>query len=272
METIKRNTIYTNVLLKKDGTVWWEGMDGAVPDEGTDWKGEPWTKDSKEPGANPNSRFTAPAAQCPSISPRWEDPEGVPISAFLFGGRRAHLAPLVYESFNWQHGVYVGATMASERTAAQYGAQGEVRRDPMAMIPFCGYNMGDYFAHWLAMGAKIPNPPRIFHVNWFRQDEHGKFLWPGYGENLRVLRWIVDRCAGTAAGVETPIGYVPDARDIDVKGLDIGTGVMDKLFSVDRNEWIEEIKGHKEFFEKFEDRLPVAIWEEYRSLEKRLKA
>ena len=272
METIKRNTIYTNVLLKKDGTVWWEGMDGAVPDEGTDWKGEPWTKDSKEPGANPNSRFTAPAAQCPSISPRWEDPEGVPISAFLFGGRRAHLAPLVYESFNWQHGVYVGATMASERTAAQYGAQGEVRRDPMAMIPFCGYNMGEYFAHWLAMGERIPNPPRIFHVNWFRQDEHGKFLWPGYGENLRVLRWIVERCAGTAAGVETPIGYVPDAREIDIKGLDIGAGVMDKLFSVDRNEWIEEIKGHKEFFEKFGERLPAAIWEEYRSLEKRLKA
>jgi phosphoenolpyruvate carboxykinase (GTP) len=270
METIKRNTIYTNVLLKKDRTVWWEGMDGDVPAEGTDWKGEPWTKNSTEVGANPNSRFTAPASQCPSISSRWEDPQGVPISAFLFGGRRASLAPLVFEAFNWQHGVYVGSTMASERTAAQYGAQGEVRRDPMAMIPFCGYDMADYFGHWLSMGTRIPNPPRIFHVNWFRQDSNGKFLWPGFGENLRVIKWIVDRCNSVAPAQETPIGFVPGPGGIDVTGLSIPSGNVEQLFSIDRKEWTEELKGHKEFFQKFGDKLPKAMWDEYHALEERL--
>ena len=272
METIKRNTIYTNVLLKNDKTVWWEGMDGPAPDEGLDWKGNPWTGSSSEPGANPNSRFTAPAAQCPSISPHWEDPRGVPISAFLFGGRRAHLAPLVYESFNWQHGVYVGATMASERTAAQYGTLGEVRRDPMAMIPFCGYNMGDYFGHWLSLGKAVPRPPRIFHVNWFRQDESGRFLWPGYGENLRVLVWIMERCFGRVPADETPIGYVPRPKDIYTEGLKVDDGTMKKLFDIDRDEWMQELDGHRQFFGQFGERLPGEIWDEYNSLEKRFKS
>jgi phosphoenolpyruvate carboxykinase (GTP) len=270
METIKKNTIYTNVLLTREKTVWWEGMDGTAPEGGWDWKGDPWTKNSPEAGANPNSRFTAPAAQCPSISPHWEDPKGVPISAFLFGGRRAHLAPLVYESFNWKHGVYVGATMASERTAAQYGKQGEVRRDPMAMIPFCGYNMADYFRHWLTTGSRIPNPPKIFHVNWFRQDANGKFLWPGYGENLRVLRWVTDRCLDRVPAQETPIGFVPRIEDISIEGLDIGRDVVAQLLSIDREEWCIELKGHKEFFDQFGERLPEEIWNEYRALEKRL--
>jgi phosphoenolpyruvate carboxykinase (GTP) len=272
METIKRNTIYTNVLLKNDKTVWWEGMDGPAPDEGFDWKGNPWTGGSSEPGANPNSRFTAPAAQCPSISPHWEDPRGVPISAFLFGGRRAHLAPLVYESFNWQHGVYVGATMASERTAAQYGTLGEVRRDPMAMIPFCGYNMGDYFGHWLSLGKAVPHPPRIFHVNWFRQDESGRFLWPGYGENLRVLVWIMERCFGRVPADETPIGYVPRPKDIHTEGLKVDDGTMKKLFDIDRGEWMQELDGHRQFFGQFGERLPGEIRDEYNSLEKRFKS
>ncbi len=270
METIKKNTIFTNVLLKKDGTVWWEGMNGPAPDEGMDWKGDPWTKDSTEPGANPNSRFTAPAEQCPSISPHWTDPKGVPISAFLFGGRRASLAPLVYESLNWRHGVFVGATMASERTAAQYGKLGEVRRDPMAMIPFCGYHMGDYFKHWLAMGKKLSHAPRIYNVNWFRQDQNGKFLWPGYGENLRVLKWIIDRCFDRVGAQETPIGYVPKTEDIDTGGLGISETVMRNLLAIDKGEWVDELKGLREFFEKFGDRLPAEIWDEFHALEKRL--
>ncbi len=270
METAKRNTIFTNVLLKNDLTVWWEGMDGPAPDEGMDWKGDHWTRDSTEPGANPNSRFTAPAGQCPSISPHWEDPEGVPISAFLFGGRRASLAPLVYESLDWRHGVFVGATMASERTAAQYGKLGEVRRDPMAMIPFCGYNMGDYFGHWLSMVKKLTHPPRIYNVNWFRQDANGKFLWPGYGENLRVLKWVIDRCFERVDAVKTPIGYVPKPGDIDIKGLDINAETMKGLLSIDQAEWKGELGGLREFFEKFGDRLPEEIWEEFAALEKRL--
>jgi len=270
METVRKNTIFTNVLLKKDGTVWWEGMDGPAPDEGIDWKGDPWTKGSTEPGANPNSRFTAPAGQCPSISPHWEDPQGVPISAFLFGGRRASLAPLVYESLDWRHGVFVGATMASERTAAQYGTLGEVRRDPMAMIPFCGYNMGDYFKHWLSMGKKLAHPPRIYNVNWFRQDEKGKFLWPGYGENLRVLKWVIDRCFERVDAEKTPIGFVPRPGDINTDGLDISAETMKGLLGIDRTQWKEELKGLREFFEKFGDRLPDEIWTEFHALEKRL--
>ena len=270
METVRKNTIFTNVLLKKDGTVWWEGMDGPAPDEGIDWKGDPWTKGSTEPGANPNSRFTAPAGQCPSISPHWEDPQGVPISAFLFGGRRASLAPLVYESLDWRHGVFVGATMASERTAAQYGTLGEVRRDPMAMIPFCGYNMGDYFKHWLSMGKKLAHPPRIYNVNWFRQDEKGKFLWPGYGQNLRVLKWVIDRCFERVDAEKTPIGFVPRPGDINTDGLDISAETMKGLLGIDRTQWKEELKGLREFFEKFGDRLPDEIWTEFHALEKRL--
>jgi phosphoenolpyruvate carboxykinase (GTP) len=221
-------------------------------------------------GAHPNSRFTAPASQCPSIAQNWQDPEGVPISAFIFGGRRAHLAPLVYQSFNWQHGVFVGASMASERTAAQYGKLGEVRRDPMAMLPFCGYNMGDYFGHWLETGKKLTNPPRIFHVNWFRADERGKLPWPGFGENLRVLDWIVRRCyQGEADAKETPIGYVPTPGAIDMSGLDVPAKVMEQLLSVSPDNWADDLKNIEEFFTRFGDRLPGEIWEEYRALNTR---
>ncbi|MDD5756323.1 MAG: phosphoenolpyruvate carboxykinase (GTP) [bacterium] len=278
MEAIKKNTIYTNVLLKMDGTVWWEEGDGPVPAEGIDWMGRPWKPGMKDEkgniikGAHANSRFTVPAKQCPSISYRLEHHHGVPISAIVFGGRRAHLAPLVYESFNWQHGVYVGATMASERTAAQFGKQGEVRRDPMAMYPFCGYNMADYFGHWLKMGEKIEKKPKIFHVNWFRVDEEGKFLWPGYGENLRVLEWILSRCRGEVEAQKTPIGYVPRPQDIDLNGLNLTNKIMEKLVAVNKNEWLEELKGHQQFFEQFGERMPKAIWDEYEALKQRLES
>ena len=271
LKTTMKDTIFTNVLLNTaDNTVWWEGLDGEVPKEGIDWKGNPWTPESGVKGAHPNSRFTAPAKQCPCISSEFEAPEGVPISAIVFGGRRAKTAPLVYEAFDWQHGVFVGATMASETTAAAAGAVGVVRRDPMAMIPFCGYNMADYFAHWLEMGKKIPNPPKIFHVNWFRLDENGKFMWPGFGDNLRVLNWIIDRCEGKADAKETPIGYLPEAKDINIEGLDISAETLENLLSVDKSVWKEEVIGQKEFFAKFGDRLPKEIKDEIAKLESRL--
>jgi phosphoenolpyruvate carboxykinase (GTP) len=278
MTTIRKNTIFTNVLLKPDGTVWWEGGDGMVPEEGIDWQGRRWkpgTKDNEgKPvlGAHPNSRFTAPIANCPSASFRIEQHHGVPISAIVFGGRRQHLAPLVYESFSWQHGVFVGATMASERTAAQVGKLGEVRRDPMAMLPFCGYNMAEYFRHWLAMGRKMAKSPKIFHVNWFRMDESGKFLWPGFGENLRVIEWILDRCNNKVRAVETPIGYVPFAQDIDLTGLDLKAGALEKLLEVRKTDWLEELKGIKKFFEEFKKDLPKEMWDEYEELSRRLKS
>lgn len=271
MLTVQKNTIFTNVLHTPENTVWWEGMDVPPPASGVDWKGNPWTPESGEKGAHPNSRFTAPASQCPSISPEWENPEGVPISAVIFGGRRAKVAPLVYQSFNWQHGVFVGATMASETTAAATGQVGVVRRDPMAMLPFCGYNMADYFAHWLEMGKRIPNPPKIFHVNWFRLDENGRFMWPGYGENLRVLKWILERCSGTAEAVETPIGYVPASDSIDTTGLDISKETMEALLSVDSSVWLRELEGQAEFFKKFGVRLPKALWDEFEALKQRLQ-
>ncbi len=272
LATTQKDTIFTNVLLNTaDNTVWWEGLDGEPPKEGIDWKGNPWTPESGEKGAHPNSRFTAPAKQCPCISSEFEAPQGVPISAIVFGGRRAKTAPLVYEAFDWQHGVFVGATMASETTAAAAGAVGVVRRDPMAMIPFCGYNMADYFAHWLEMGKKIPNPPKIFHVNWFRQDEEGHFMWPGFGDNLRVLNWILDRCEGKADAKETAIGYLPNADDINIDGLDIDKDVLEQLLSVDKEVWKEDVEGQKEFFAKFGDDLPAGITEELSKLEERLK-
>ena len=275
--TIQKNTIYTNVLLKEDGTVWWEGADGEVPAEGIDWQGRPWIPGHKEAngeavkGAHPNSRFTAPIVNCPSASFRLDQHHGVPISAIVFGGRREHLAPLVYESFNWQHGVFVGATMASERTAAQVGKLGEVRRDPMAMFPFCGYNMGDYFRHWLEMGKNMSKRPKIFHVNWFKTDSSGKNLWPGFGENLRVLEWILGRCNNRVGAVKTPIGYLPYPGDIDLTGLELEPRAFEKLLEVSKDGWLEELKGIKEFFKLFKKTLPKELWDEFESLSKRLK-
>ncbi|MGE5527833.1 MAG: phosphoenolpyruvate carboxykinase (GTP) [Patescibacteria group bacterium] len=269
MATVGRDTIFTNVVLAPDGTVWWEGMGIEPPASGLDWQGRPWTPGGGEKGAHPNSRFTAPARNCPCISPYWEDPQGVPISAILFGGRRARVAPLIYESFSWRHGVYVGASMASETTTANMAAVGVVRRDPMAMLPFCGYNMGDYFAHWLEMGKKIPHPPRIFHVNWFRTDTKGDFVWPGFSENFRAVKWALDRCEGKTGAVESPIGYLPGPEDIDLAGLDLGRDQIDLLLAVDREAWLEDLKNQEEFFAKF-DRLPREIREEMEGLRKRL--
>lgn len=270
MKTISADTIYTNVLLRPDGTVWWEGHDDPPPAHGIDWQGQPWTPACGEKGAHPNARFTAPAARCPSISPHWEDPQGVPISAILFGARRARVAPLIYQSFSWQHGTYVGATMSSETTAAALGAQGVIRRDPMAMLPFCGYNMADYFRHWLEMGRKLTNPPKIFRVNWFRQDADGKFMWPGFGDNLRVLRWVIERCKGKGGAVETPIGFVPSAGSIDLEGLDISFQTMETLTHVDKDEWYEELESQTEWFKQFGYTLPIEIWEEHEALADRL--
>ena len=277
MIAMRKNTIYTNILLKPDKTVWWEDGDGPAPSKGTDWLGRPWHSgildDEGEPikGANANSRFTAPLAQCPSASFRLEHHHGVPVSAIIFGGRRAGLAPLVYESFNWQHGVYLGATMASERTAAQYGKQGEVRRDPMAMLPFCGYNMGKYFSHWLSMGQKMTSPPRIFFVNWFRKDEAGNFIWPGFSENVRILRWIIDRSKGRAEAIETPIGYVPKYEDIDMTGLRFPRKKWNELFHINKKAWKEELEDQKKFLEKFGKDLPREILNEHSALSERIK-
>ncbi len=269
LATIQKNTIFTNVLLKPDKTVWWEGLEGT-PSEGTDWRGKPWTPASGEKGAHPNSRFTAPASQCPTISHQWENPAGVPISAIVFGGRRAKVAPLVYEPFNWQHGVYAGATVASETTAAATGAVGVVRRDPMAMLPFCGYHIGDYFAHWLSMGKRIAKPPRIFHVNWFRMDSNGKFIWPGYGENLRVILWILDRIQGKVDARETPIGYTPKPESLNISGLDLSPEALTSLLDVNRDEWCAEVESHSEFFDKVGSKLPKEIREEQAKLKQRL--
>ena len=277
MAAIQKNTIYTNVLLKKDDTVWWEGCDGEVPSEGIDWQGRPWKPGQKDEkgeiikGAHPNSRFTAPLTNCPSASFRIGQHHGVPISAIVFGGKRAHLAPLAYESFSWQHGVFVGAAMASERTAAQVGRIGEVRRDPMAMFPFCGYNMGDYFRHWLEMGKIMAKPPKIFHVNWFKRDENGKLLWPGFGENLRVLEWILNRCNNKVGAVKTPIGYLPYPGDIDLTGLVLPSGALEKLLQVPKDDFLEELKSIKEFFKLFKKPFPKELWDEFDNLYKRLK-
>ncbi len=278
MKTIGRNTIYTNVALLPDQTVWWEGMDGEPPAEALDWQGRPWRPGQLDadgnpvPAAHPNSRFTTPLTQCPSHSYRTEHHHGVPISALVFGGRRAHLAPLVYEAFDWEHGVYIGAAMASERTAAQFGQLGEVRRDPMAMFPFCGYHMGDYLEHWLNMGKRMAQPPRVFHVNWFRADEDGELLWPGYGENLRVIEWILDRCRDQADARRTPIGYVPTPDSLDLTGLDLPRDSMEKLFGVNREDWQAEIESVTGFFKQFGDRFPKALWEQHEALRLRLTA
>jgi phosphoenolpyruvate carboxykinase (GTP) len=269
LASLRKNSIFTNTAVTSDGQPWWEGL-GPAPEQATDWKGNPWTPDSKEKAAHPNSRFTAPASQCPSISPKFDDPQGVPISAIIFGGRRAKTAPLVFESFDWKHGTYVGAMVASETTAAATGAVGVVRRDPMAMLPFCGYNMADYFGHWLKVGAQSDKAPKIFHVNWFRQDKDGKFLWPGFGENMRVLRWVLERCDGKAKAVDTPIGRVPTADGLDIKGLDVSPAVMEELLDVDAEAWQGELAGQKEFLEKFGEAMPEEMWKQYRALEERL--
>jgi len=273
MAAAHHDTIYTNVAMTASREPWWEGIDGtnAAPDGIIDWKGNPWSP-SNGPAAHPNARYTVPASQSPSLDKHWEDPAGVPISAFIFGGRRAHVAPLVYESRDWQHGVFVGATMASETTAAATGKVGVTRRDPMAMLPFCGYNMADYFAHWIAMGPKLKKPPKIFHVNWFRRDADNKFLWPGYGENVRVLKWILDRIEGRAGATETPIGCVPTPSSLTLDGLSISRGTLEELLAVNPSDWTDEERGIDEFFRKFGDQLPEPIRKEQKALAERLLA
>jgi phosphoenolpyruvate carboxykinase (GTP) len=266
------NSIFTNVALTEDGDVWWEGLTKDPPANLTDWKGRPWTPGSGEPAAHPNARFTVPAAQCPVIAPEWEDPAGVPISAILFGGRRASAVPLVTEAFDWAHGVFLASNVASEGTAAAEGKIGELRRDPFAMLPFCGYNMGDYFGHWLALGAQADAAklPRIYFVNWFRKGDDGKFVWPGYGENSRVLKWIFERLEGEAEAVDTPIGRLPTPDSLDTSGLNLTPAQLEFLLTVDPVVWEEEASLIPAAYEKFGDRLPKALWAQYEALEARL--
>ncbi len=274
IKTLWGNAVFTNVALTDDGDVWWEGLTEEPPAHLTDWKGNDWTPDSDTPAAHPNARFTVPASQCPTIAPEWEDPAGVPISAILFGGRRASAVPLVTESFDWQHGVFLGANVASEKTAAAEGTVGELRRDPFAMLPFCGYNMGDYMAHWLEIGkaTDASKLPKIYYVNWFRKDADGKFVWPGFGENSRVLKWIVERLEGIADGVKTPIGVLPSKDALDLKGLDLSDADLDLLLSVDREIWKQEAALVPEHLEKFGSHTPKELWDEYNALVARLEA
>ena len=273
MHTLASNSIFTNAALTPDTDVWWEEQTDELPATLTSWLGEEWHPGDEKPAAHPNARYTTPAAQCPIIDANWENPAGVPISAILFGGRRATTVPLVYEAFNWQHGTFIGSAMSSERTAAAAGTVGELRRDPMAMLPFCGYNMGDYFAHWLQMGKSTDASklPKIFYVNWFRKDADGGWLWPGFGENSRVLKWIVERVTGKAEAVETPLGYLPASGAIDTNGLDVTEEQMAELLNVDAEEWLREIDSIREHYARFGDRLPTALSEELEALETRLR-
>ncbi len=272
MGTISRNSVFTNCAITPEGDIWWEGMTAEQPEFLTDWLRRPWTPDSGRKAAHPNARFTTPARQCPVIAPEWDDPKGVPIDAILFGGRRASVVPLVCEAFDWQHGTFLGATVSSETTAASAGAVGQLRRDPMAMLPFCGYNMGDYFGHWLKMGATAGvRLPKIFYVNWFRQDERGKFLWPGYGENCRVLKWIFERMEGTGEAVETAIGLIPGPDALDLSGLDVPADRIKELLKVDIDGWLREVPHIREYFQKFGRHLPPALWQEVDALEERLQ-
>ena len=274
LETLAKNTIFTNTALTADGDVWWEGLTKTAPEGLTDWKGRPHDPRSGEPAAHPNARFAVPAGQCPAIAPEWEDPQGVPIDAILFGGRRASAVPLVTEAFDWEHGVFMGSTVASEGTAAAENRVGELRRDPFAMLPFCGYNMGDYFAHWLKMGqgrdpAKLP---RIFFVNWFRKDEEGRFVWPGFGDNVRVLKWIAERIDGEAEALDTPVGRTPGPGALDLSGLDLTEAQRSTLLDVDAEVWAEEAALIPDFYRQFGDRLPPALWAQHAALVERLQA
>ncbi|WP_437591219.1 phosphoenolpyruvate carboxykinase (GTP) [Sorangium sp. So ce1000] len=269
MAAISRNTIFTNVALTDDGDVWWEGMTKTPPAHLIDWRGQDWTPDAGRPAAHPNARFTAPLVQCPSVDPRWDDPKGVPVSAFIFGGRMSKEMPLVFQAFNWSHGVYLAATMGSEATAASVG-QAAMRRDPMAMLPFCGYNMADYFSHWLDFGRKLPNPPRIFRVNWFRKDEQGRFVWSGFGENMRVLSWILARVHGQGYGVESPLGWMPRHDDLPWEGLSLSEDAFYDLMGISRDAAAAEVRLHEELFDMFLDRLPKEFVFERELLKSRL--
>ena len=271
LASCRANTLFTNVALRPDNTVWWEGL-SEPPQEATDWTGRPWTPDSEVPAAHPNSRFTAPASQCPSISPDWESPEGVPISAIVFGGRRTSTTPLVYQATSWQHGTYIGATMTSEKTAAAVGGLGQLRHDPMSMLPFCGYHMADYWQHWLDVGARGGDKmPAVFHVNWFRKDAEGNWLWPGFGENIRVLKWIVDRVHGSGEAVETPIGFLPTPQAVGFDELGIDEEVGEALLSVDRDEWLSEAAEREEYLNGFGKKLPAVLGAENSELISRLR-
>ena len=274
MLTVKSNTVFTNVALTPEGDVWWEGMTKEAPAKLMDWKGEEWTANCGRPSAHPNARFTTPAKQCPVIDPQWENPKGVPISAILFGGRRASVIPLVHQSFSWAHGTFVGSIISSETTAAAAGAVGELRRDPFAMLPFCGYNMADYWGHWLSIGQKTSDDklPKIFYVNWFRKGSDGKFLWPGYGENSRVLKWVFERVEGNGAAHKTPIGFVPTQEALDIGGLNLSEEALGQLLTVNKSEWLNELDGIRKYYEKFGQRLPQGLLDELNSLEDRLKS
>jgi phosphoenolpyruvate carboxykinase (GTP) len=273
MATVASNSIFTNCAMTYDGDIWWEGMTEQKPAQLMDWLRRPWTPESGRKAAHPNSRFTTPASQCPSIAPEWEDPRGVPIDAILFGGRRPGIVPLVNEAFNWQHGTFLGATASSETTAAAGGRVGQLRRDPMAMLPFCGYNMGDYFEHWLKIGQRSdPSKlPKIFYVNWFRTDPNGKFLWPGYGENSRVLKWIFERCDGKVHAVDTPIGRLPEPSDLDTRGLDLPAENVAKVLSVDIVGWMGEVPLIEKHFAQFGQHLPEGLRQEVAGLSRRLQ-
>ena len=271
MTSLQKNAIFTNVALTDDMQPWWEGMEGETPEHLTDWRGQSWSKGSTDKAAHPNSRFTVPAKQCPSVGAEMDDPRGVPIAGIIFGGRRAKAAPLVFEATSFQHGVFVGATMVSETTAAATGAVGVPRNDPMAMIPFCGYNMADYFGHWLSMQTKLKNPPKIFHVNWFRQGNDGKFLWPGFGDNARVLKWMIDRIQGKGNAEQTVIGAVPSKDAIDLTGIKIAADQLAQLLDVNPNVWFEEAEMQRAFFQRFGDKMPAAIWQEHEALVERIR-